>query len=154
MGSVTLHTLLPVLQVAVGPVILISGVGLLLLSMTNRFGRIVDRSRALAHDIREAAPADQARIRSQLQILLRRAHLVRLAITLAGVSLLLAALLVIVLFVTALLGLEIAGVVAALFISCLLALTASLVVFLKDLNLSLVALKLEVAELEKSPFAS
>jgi hypothetical protein len=36
--------LIPVLQVAIGPVILISGVGLLLLTLTNRFGRAVDRA--------------------------------------------------------------------------------------------------------------
>ena len=40
--------LVPILQMAVGPVILISGVGLLLLSMTNRLGRVIDRSRLLA----------------------------------------------------------------------------------------------------------
>lgn len=147
----TLHNILPILQVAVGPVILISGVGLLLLSMTNRFGRVVDRSRALAREVRSAAAGDQVRIRGQIQILLRRAHLIRLAITLAAVSLLLAALLIIVLFVTALLRLEIAGAIVALFISCMLSLTASLVVFVKDLNLSLVALKLEVGAVDASP---
>ena len=36
--------LIPVLQMAVGPVILISGIGLILLSMTNRFGRVIDRA--------------------------------------------------------------------------------------------------------------
>ena len=40
----SLKDLLPVLQVAIGPVILISGVGLLLLSMTNRLGRTIDRA--------------------------------------------------------------------------------------------------------------
>lgn len=35
MGPTTLTQLIPVLQLAIGPVILISGVGLLLLSMTN-----------------------------------------------------------------------------------------------------------------------
>jgi hypothetical protein len=42
---------IPLLQIAIGPVILISGVGLLLLSMTNRFGRIIDRSRILAQEL-------------------------------------------------------------------------------------------------------
>ena len=42
MPSTPLHELIPVLQVAIGPVILISGVGLLLLTLTNRFGRIID----------------------------------------------------------------------------------------------------------------
>ena len=35
----SLNQMFPVLQVAIGPVILISGVGLLLLTMTNRLGR-------------------------------------------------------------------------------------------------------------------
>ena len=35
-----------ILQLAICPVILISGVGLLLLTMTNRFGRVIDREKA------------------------------------------------------------------------------------------------------------
>lgn len=50
----SLTQLIPTLQLAIGPVILISGVGLLLLSMTNRFGRIIDRARALNRDLRGA----------------------------------------------------------------------------------------------------
>jgi hypothetical protein len=45
MGS---DSLLPMIQLAITPVILIAGVGSLLLSMTNRLGRIVDRTRILA----------------------------------------------------------------------------------------------------------
>ena len=60
MTSLTLQQLIPVIQTAVGPVILISGVGLLLLSITNRFGRIVDRSRLLARELpRATAERDQ-----------------------------------------------------------------------------------------------
>jgi len=36
-----------VLELAVSPAILVSGIGLLLLSMTNRFGRMIDRARIL-----------------------------------------------------------------------------------------------------------
>lgn len=43
MQSISLTELVPILQLAVGPVILISGVGLLLLTLTNRFGRMLDR---------------------------------------------------------------------------------------------------------------
>jgi hypothetical protein len=42
-----LKDLFPDLQIAIAPVILISGVGLLLLSMTNRLGRTIDRARQL-----------------------------------------------------------------------------------------------------------
>ena len=39
--NTTVPELLPILQSSIGPVILISGVGLLLLTLTNRFGRTV-----------------------------------------------------------------------------------------------------------------
>ena len=137
--------LIPILQVAIGPVILISGVGLLLLSMTNRFGRVIDRSRQLSRALHDANDLDRARIAAQLQILSTRAHLVRLAITLAAISLLLAAILIIVLFLTALIGLETVEVLAGLFIACMAFLIVSIVVFIRDINLSLAALKLELA---------
>ena len=51
MNQLTLTQLVPILQLAIGPVILISGVGLLLLTLTNRFGRMLDRSRAIIHEV-------------------------------------------------------------------------------------------------------
>ena len=45
MSEFGVSELIPVLQTAIGPVILISGVGLLLLTMTNRLGRVIDRAR-------------------------------------------------------------------------------------------------------------
>jgi hypothetical protein len=139
-----LHELIPVLQVAIGPVILISGVGLLLLSMTNRFGRVIDRSRDLALDVRSSPEADRARLRAQLAILATRANRLRQAIALAILSLLFAAILVIVLFVAALRGWEWGTPVALIFIGCMGTLIASLVAFLLDINLSLVAVRLEL----------
>jgi hypothetical protein len=93
--------LVPVLQTAVGPVVMISGVGLLLLSMTNRLGRIVDRSRSLARQVRETTDEDRGPIQAQLRILGQRAQVVRRAIALASFCVLFAAVLVISLFVTA-----------------------------------------------------
>ena len=37
-----------ILQTSISPVVLISGIGLLVLSMTNRFARTTDRARALS----------------------------------------------------------------------------------------------------------
>jgi hypothetical protein len=139
-----LTDLVPILQVAIGPVILISGVGLLLLSMTNRLGRVIDRSRLLAEALRQAGGTDRARISAQLKILARRARLVRLAIILATVSALLAGILIIVLFLGALFQIEIGAIVVLLFVGCIGCLIASLVVFIGDINLSLSALRLEV----------
>ena len=75
--------LIPTLQAAVGPVILISGVGLLLLSMTNRFSRVADRLRQLAETLRSGQPMDLDAVLCQLRILYKRARLLRLAITFA-----------------------------------------------------------------------
>src|SRR5260221_7170355 len=114
-----LTDLVPILQLAVGPVILISGVGLLLLSMTNRLGRVIDRSRLLAEASRKGDPADRPRLTAQLKVLARRARMVRLSITLAAISVLLTALLIISLFIAALLGLEIAVALILLFVGSL-----------------------------------
>lgn len=140
-----LTDLVPILQIAIGPVILISGVGLLLLSMTNRLGRVIDRSRLLADGLRKCETNERRRFTSQLEILSQRARLVRLAIILATFSMLLASVLIIILFLGALLHLEIGGVIIIVFVGCLGSLIASLVFFIGDVNLSLSALKLEIA---------
>ena len=138
------NELMSILQTAVSPVILISGVGLLILSMTNRFGRVVDRSRQLGDALRNAPQQDRKRLESQLKILSRRARLLRSAISFATVSVLVAAILVIALFFTAFLHVEGVLLSAILFIACLVSLIISLLAFLQDINLSLAALKLEL----------
>lgn len=143
-----LSDLIPVLQVAIGPVILISGVGLLLLTMTNRFGRIIDRTRELSReDWQGQTPSHEAAL-SQLAILSKRAHIVRGAIAAASLSALLASVLIIVIFVGALFDLPFAVAAMGLFASCLVALVTSLALFIRDVNLSLEALRLEVGAAE------
>jgi len=73
MLAVETSELVPVLQTAVSPVVLISGVGLLLLTMTNRLGRIVDRARSLAARVKEADGEDPEPLHAQLRILSQRA---------------------------------------------------------------------------------
>src|ERR1700682_842884 len=142
--GIRLSDLVPILQIAVGPVILVSGGGLLLLSMTNRLGRVIDRSRELSMELRSGAAAEREGVLSQLDILTTRARLVRQAITLAIVSLLSVAVLIITLFVAAVFALEVGVLVVALFICCMGALIGALIAFLRDINLSLAALKLEL----------
>jgi hypothetical protein len=139
-----LTALIPILQVAIGPVILVSGVGLLLLSMTNRLGRVIDRSRQLAHELRGAPPGERASVIAQIDVLCRRARIVRAAIAFAVVSMLVAAVLIIALFLMALLDLGVGWPISALFVACMGCLIASLVLFIWDVNLSLNALFLDV----------
>jgi uncharacterized membrane protein YqjE len=143
-AAIPIHDLIPVLQVAIGPVILISGVGLLLLTLTNRFGRAVDRSRALGREVREVDQTQRQRLAGQVEILYRRARVIRFSIIMAAMCLLLAAFLIIILFVAVLTRIEAGLCIVLLFICCLLSLIASLIAFIRDIQLSLHALKLEL----------
>src|SRR5262249_19659358 len=109
MPTTRLSELVPVLQTAVGPVILISGVGLLLLSLTNRFGRAVDRARQVLREMRAASGDDRKRLAGQVENLYQRARLIQRAIVFSTLSILFVALLIITLFVAVLLKIEIAG---------------------------------------------
>jgi uncharacterized membrane protein YqjE len=134
--------------VAIAPVILISGVGLLLLSLTNRFGRAVDRTRQILHEMREAGAADRLRLANQVEVFYRRARLIQVAIVLAALSALFAAMLILTLFFTALMKSESSVLISLFFVCCLVSLVASLVAFIMDIRLSLNALKLELTRAE------
>ena len=140
----SLTDLITTLQLSIGPVILISGVGLILLSMTNRVGRVIDRSRLLSRELNGPSDTDRTRILAELRILSSRASLARTGIALAVLSALLASLLIINLFLGALLQMSIAAFIVTLFILCMLSLVFSLFLFLVDINLSLKALWLEI----------
>jgi Protein of unknown function (DUF2721) len=144
----SLEQIIPELRDAVGPVILISGVGLLLLTMTNRLGRCIDRARQLQNELAAESGAMRAATQAQVDIIYRRAKIIRLAIVLAVSSALLAAFLVMTLFLAAWLGWQPAWPAGVIFTACLGSLCASLLAFMVDINLSLKALKLE---LESSP---
>lgn len=148
---ISVKDLVPVLQIAIGPVILISGVGLLLLTLSNRFGRAVDRSRQLARELRQAEAPEKLRLSRQVEILYRRARLIRLSITLVVVSVLLSALLIIVLFSTALLHLEVGLLIIALFVASLVSLIVGLAAFIREIHLSLKALKVELFSTPSEP---
>ncbi len=137
-------TLLPIIQLSITPVILISGMGALMLTMTNRMGRIVDRTRSLAGQVRSASGEERGHLEGQLDIMWRRAVLIRQAVTFNGLSMLVACLLVIAIFANAARGWRLEAVIMGLFAGSILLLIAALVMFLRDIFVSLRALRLEV----------
>jgi len=146
MPTTQLSQLVPVLQTAIGPVILISGVGLLLLTLANRFGRAVDRTRQLLREMRDAPEAIRKRLAGQVANLYERARLIQRAIIFSTISVLFAAVLIITLFLTALMKGESVLVISMLFIGCLVSLIISLIAFIMDIRLSLQALKMEMGD--------
>ncbi|MGA0849246.1 MAG: DUF2721 domain-containing protein [Chthoniobacterales bacterium] len=125
------------LQLAVSPVILISAYGMLLLSMTNRLGRAIDRARQLVRD--GAAGKEE-----QIAIIARRAGWIRSAILFTCLALILAALLILVLFSAVLLHVNVAPAVSLLFVGSLVFLVIGLAYFLVDIFASLQAMKAEL----------
>ncbi len=142
--NIPLSQLIPILQLATGPVILISGIGLLLLSFTNRLGRLIDRSRHLYRE-KTAQPdrAQLAHIEEQIALLDRRADLLRRVITLAGTAVLLVSVLILVLFLSVLFHVELGLLLIALFAPARIRLIASMIGFLREIHLSLEAVRLE-----------
>jgi hypothetical protein len=140
----SLQQFIPELRDAVGPVILISGVGLLLLTMTNRLGRAIDRARILKRELAALSGREREQVQAQIAIIYRRAKIIRLAILFSVMSAFLAALLVVSIFLSGWLKVEAAWPSAIIFIVCLTSLAASLVAIMGDINLSLHALKLEL----------
>lgn len=142
----TVKELIPVLQVAIGPVVLISGVGLLILSLTNRLGRVIDRGRSLVRELPEIPERNRATTTQQLHILASRAKLLQRAIAFATICVLFAAVLIITLFFTAALQIEDAWLIGLLFVASMGSLILCLVAFLQELNQSLVAFRLDIGE--------
>ena len=139
------HSVFQALQLAVSPVILISAYGLLLLSMTNRLGRAIDRARLLVH---EGAAKDD-----QIAIITRRAGWIRSAIVFTTLALIAAGLLVLVLFASIYLPFNIAPVVAVLFIGSLVSAVIGLGYFIADIYGSLHAMQAELQEASRSKVA-
>lgn len=138
------NALLPVIQLAITPVILISGMGALMLTLTGRMGRIVDRTRQLAERVRAASGPERGHLESQLGIMWRRARLVRLAVTFNGLSMLVACVLIMAIFLDAMVWHDLAPLMIGLFAASILLLSAALVTFLRDIFVALDALHLEV----------
>jgi len=70
------------IQLAVAPVFLRSGIGAILMVMTNRLGRIIDRARVLEERLDNASTELHPALRTDLATLSRRAKLISCAITL------------------------------------------------------------------------
>lgn len=131
------------LQLAITPVTLISGVGLLVLSMTNRFAHMADRARSLAQQARQTPEAGLAQ---QMRILYRRSQILLVAISLALASVFFVGLLIIGLFASPIMGLDIHIAGGILFALSLGSLILALALFILDMTLSLHALQVELKD--------
>jgi hypothetical protein len=137
-----------VIQLAVAPVFLLTAIGTLITALNNRLGRVIDRRRVLrerlpggtAHPARSSTAhvRDDAttEIHAELRRLARRARLIYFSILAAVTSALLVCLVVASAFLGALLTVELARLVAVLFILAMGALIVCLGLFLREVYLA------------------
>jgi hypothetical protein len=130
------------IQLAVTPVFLLSGIGVLLGVLTNRLARIVDRARKIEDGLREATAADPDEARAQLGVASRRARFMNVSITLSTIAALLVSIVVAMLFASTFVPLNLAAYVALLFVLAMAALVGALVSFLLEVRVATAALRI------------
>ena len=126
-----------VIQLAVAPVFLLTGVGAILAVLVNRLGRVVDRFRTIERSLPDTENAGGLAARQlEMRILTRRARMIHWAIGLCTGCALLVCVVIATLFVGSVTGADISRVVAGLFILAMLSLVAGLVCFLREIALA------------------
>lgn len=134
-----------VLQHAVAPIVLISGVGLILLSLNTRYSSSMTRTRFIINELSHAN--DQKRrtnLKSQVTILLKRCGILRLSIAMVIASTVFSSLIVLIAILAAMLQFKSDSILMGLlFLSCIFIMGANLL-FFWDIVISLQALKLEI----------
>lgn len=125
-----------VIQLAVAPVFLLTGIGTLLNAMNTRLGRIVDRRRVLQERSREAQGGDLLECQGELEQLARRSDLIYYAMFCAVLSALLVCLVVASAFLGAMFAVDWARVVASLFVLAMAAMICGLGFFLREVFLA------------------
>ena len=140
-----IESLTELLTISISPVALISGVGLLLLSMTNRLGRTIDRARMLISEIKSAVDeVENEKLKSEVKILYHRSNILRISITFMSSSIFFLSFIIISLFSMFIFDLNLGNVVIVLFVLSMICIVVSIVFFIWDLFITLKALKLNV----------
>jgi hypothetical protein len=144
---VNIENFIQSLQAAIAPCIFISGLGLLLLTMTNRLGRAIDRIRHFADEIKSASSGDIPALKKQVVILYRRAWCLQAAIGLISISLLCVALIMLMLFTTLAFNFQIVFSFKLLFVISLISFILSLLFFFVDVSLTLASVRIEIEKI-------
>jgi hypothetical protein len=131
-----------VIQLAVAPVFLLSGIGAILAVMTSRLGRVIDRARVLEDRLDGATAEQTARITEDLATLSHRARLIGPAITLCTTTALLISLVIAVLFSSAFFSFDATVPVALLFIAAMLSFFVGLLWFLREILVATASLRI------------
>ncbi len=131
-----------IIQLSVAPVFLLTAIGTLLVVLTNRLGRIVDRAHFLEENRASKPSQEESVIGAELSTLSGRAKFINLAITLGAVCALLICVLVAFMFIGKILSVDLATIVTLLFVTAMLALIGALLSFLGEIYIAIKSLRI------------
>ena len=139
-----------IIQLALGPVFLLSGVGITLSMLTQRLSRIVDRARTL-EDRREATTDIERHkiIDKDLRAILRRSRYINSAIALCTTSALLTALVVTLLFASEFTPMSVGAIIAIMFVGSTVCLSTAFIMFLIEVRIATNTLRIGVQKHDK-----
>ena len=133
-----------VIQQAVAPVFLLSGVAAMLHVLTSRLARVIDRARQLEIDYHDLPMSHERHVmRDRLAVLSRRSRLINRAITLCTSCALLVCLVIVTLFVSALMDVSGSRWIAGLFVIAMLALIGGLLTFLHEIFVATASVRID-----------
>jgi di/tricarboxylate transporter len=131
-----------VIQLAVAPVFLLTGVAGLLSVLTSRLARIIDRSRVLEAVLVDQDENEHSSLVRELVVLGRRSRAVNLAIALVTLAALLVCAVIAALFLGVFFAFDASTEVGGIFITAMLALIVGLIAFLREIHLANLGLRI------------
>lgn len=128
-----IDTIAHVIEISVAPVFLLAGISGLLMVLTSRLGRTIDRSRSLqATTTRQILSEHKITIDQEMINLRWRSRFINLAINFATLSALMVCFVIITLFLGSFVKINAALIVASLFIVCMCLLAMAFLCFLME----------------------
>jgi F0F1-type ATP synthase assembly protein I len=141
-----ISTITQAIELALGPVFLLTGIAGMLNVMSGRLSRIIDRGRYLTERISEEQRKQHENINNEMRTLERRRYYTSLAITSCTVSALLVCLVIVALFFDAMFAIPLGWVIGILFIMATMALVVGLAFFLREVHESSKTVRLNKSE--------
>ncbi len=136
------------IQLALGPVFLLTGIASILNVLTNRLGRVIDRARRIEAEIIGYDPTARQRAAVELAMLGRRTAAAHWAIGLCTTSALFVCVVVAILFVDNFTPFSANLLVAGLFIVAMVLLIAGLILFLMEVQVAMKSVQVRQDMLE------
>ena len=130
-----------VIQLAVAPVFLLSGVGTFLSVLLGRLNRIVDRARTVEGFLVAASEPQKNGHRKELHSLSRRARLTHWAITLTTICGLFVCIVIVTLFTGQYLRADLSPAILLCFIIAMIAIVTAFFFFLREIQLGTASLR-------------